>query len=295
MRNTPTRHRRVTIPRPTRSVWLLAKAWLTGLMDRPRPSVGPDTLLFVPGAAGDGVWYDGLVRGLWRGGVRDRVETFAWGGPTPLVLLNAMSDSVHADAEEQLCRRIAQLRAQDPRARITLLGHSAGAGVVLGALARLAPEVTVRRVVILGAMMSSDYDLAPALAHVEAAAHVFVSDRDTVFLDRIARLIGTYDHAHAPAAGFRGFRTDELPDALRRKVVQHPYDPAWQLLGNDGGHFGTEIDAFAAHVLAPLLIERRVYGPHRWVRSTPPPAAVPQRARQQAMRRGERAVTSLAS
>ncbi len=41
----------------------------------------PDLLVFVPGAGGNGAWYDGLRQGLKDGGVAITSSTFKWGCP----------------------------------------------------------------------------------------------------------------------------------------------------------------------------------------------------------------------
>jgi hypothetical protein len=101
--------------------------------------------------------------------------------------------------------------------------------------------------------VSPDYDLAPALSSISGTAHAFVSERDSVFLKWRTGNFGTYDRVKTPAAGSVGFNLMHLPPELRQKVIEHKYDPHWESLGNDGGHFGPLSERFARQVLTPKL------------------------------------------
>ena len=215
---------------------------------------GPDCIFFAPGVAGDGPWYAALRRGLRDGGVTDAPHTVSWGLPPPLTTFNFQTPSIHNGAEEKLARLIASFRQQHPGGRLRLLSHSAGGGVVLGALAKLDSSVEVDQVILLNPSVSPQYDLAPAAAHVRGQIHVFHSEKDTVFLGWRSRTFGSYDNIRTEAAGKVGFTSvQSLPAPLQRKIIQHPYDPNWESLGNNGGHFGSTEHDFAVQLLAPLL------------------------------------------
>lgn len=207
-------------------------------------------LLLVPGVQGD-VGYDALLRGLRAGGIGDTVQTHGWGAPLPFFFLNYQTDWVHHAAEADLATQIEQVGRTHPGEPIDLIGHSAGCGVILGALARLPAGMTVRCVVLLAPSVSPRYDLGPALGHVSGRLNIFYSDRDRLFLSWRTRTFGTYDNVHTRAAGNCGFAGASAAD---KRVVQHPYDPAWQTLGNDGDHFGTLAEPFAKAIIAPLFL-----------------------------------------
>jgi hypothetical protein len=127
--------------------------------------------------------------------------------------------------------------------------------VVLGALAKLDAERHVGSVVLLAPSVSPGYDLGPAMAHVDGTVHVFFSERDTLWLKWRTGHFGTYDNVKTPAAGNQGCKNvEQLPPALRDKLVQHPYDAAWRPMGNDGGHFGSLAPHFTTQVIGPLLV-----------------------------------------
>lgn len=205
----------------------------------------PDVVFVVPGVGGGGP-YGGITSAVARPGRSAVVVN--WGAPTPLFFLNFSDEAIHNDAERALAERIAQWRRDHPTGRIDLIGHSAGAGVALGALARLQGE-RVHTVLLLAPSVSPTYDLNPVLAKVDGKIHSFYSDRDTTFLGWRTSTFGTYDRVKVEAAGFSGF----LGSYPNSKLVQHGYDPDWAGLGYDGGHFSIRSEAFARRVLAPLL------------------------------------------
>jgi hypothetical protein len=238
----------------TRFEWgaALLLAMLVGCSARPQNPETRDVIFFVPGVAGDGPSYDGLVRGLRDGGVLDHLEVMSWGAPGPLFVMNFQDDGIHRAAEAKLATAMSRWKAEHGERRIRLIAHSAGCGVVLGALARDdAPASSAA--VLLNPSVSPGFDLSTPLAKVQGQLHVFHSDKDTVFLSWRTSTFGTYDNVKTKAAGNVGFDLSRLSPPLRSKVVQHPRDDTWPSLGNDGSHFGTTAQPFVKQVIAPLL------------------------------------------
>ena len=235
---------------------ILAVGLLVGLVGGCGPSSLGDhesQIVLVTGAGGAGV-YGPLERGLRDGGVTAPLDTFHWGAPLPLFMINLQDRSIHASAEDDLAKSIVGWRGRHPDGRLVIIGHSAGCGVTLGALGKLEDSTAVDQVLLLAPSVSPGYDLAPPLRHVRQRLDVFYSDQDIAALKWRTGTFGTYDNVRTPAAGHLGFSgVDQLPQELREKVVQHPYDPAWADLGNDGGHVGTLPRRFSAAVLAPIL------------------------------------------
>jgi pimeloyl-ACP methyl ester carboxylesterase len=208
---------------------------------------------FVPGVGGDGAGYSGLKDSLLNTGVSD-LRVFNWGAPGPLFVMNFQSESIHNSAETDLAARLSEWLRQNPRSRIDLVGHSAGCGVILGALKRLDNAAAVDRVILLSPSVSPGYALEPALRHVRGALDSFYSDRDITFLKWRTSTFGSYDNVKTPAAGHLGFRpASPLPPDLAARLRQHAYDPHWDSLGNDGGHLGSVARDFVLNVVAPLL------------------------------------------
>lgn len=226
--------------------------FLSGCSTAPHVSrtANTSTLLVLNGIDGPGPWYNPLVNSLRDAHAADDVKMCNWGGPL-LLWPNLSSQSIHDQAERRLVERISECRQLSPDGRITLLGHSAGCGVILGALQRLPGSSKVDTVVLLAPCVGKDHDLSSALSHVTGTMHVFHSDLDDTLLSTV--VTGTYDYAWNGTAGRDGFAsTSELSADLQAHLQQHPYDPDWRKLGHGGGHFGYRERPFVAAILAPL-------------------------------------------
>lgn len=235
--------------RPT-ALALLLMTWLTSGCNSSAKQ--PDVIFFLPGVAGDGLWYNSLRDGLRDGGISREIVTVSWGAPGPLFAMNFSDKNIHDAAEKKLAKILTEHQARFPQGRISLLGHSAGCGVILGSLPQLPAEVHVGRVVLLAPSVSPKYDLKSAIARCENL-QVFVSDRDTTFLSWRTSNFGTYDRIKTKAAGNTGFDTTSLDADSSRRFTQHRFDPSFRGLGNDGGHFGATAREFAKQKIAPLL------------------------------------------
>lgn len=206
---------------------------------------GPDVVFIVAGVGGNS-GYGGLAEAVAAPG--RTVQTIGWGAPPPLFVFNYSVGAIHEDAESDVARRIEQWHEAHREGRIDLIGHSAGCGVVLGAVPRL-KDARVNNIILLAPSVSPGYDLTPTLLHMDGKLHNFYSELDTVALSWRTGNFGTYDGVKSKAAGNAGF-TRSYPAS---KVVQHPYDPKWNELGHDGGHFTVRSKRFAEAVIAPLL------------------------------------------
>ncbi len=214
---------------------------------------GSDVILLVSGVSGDGFWYSGAARALAETRPGVHVERVAWGAPLPLFFLNFNSRSIHDDAERDLAARIRRIHERDPDARIDIVAHSAGCGVALGALEELDEVTRINRLILLAPSVSPAYDLAAAAVRARDGIDVFYGDRDQLFLNWRTRTFGTYDNVKTPAAGNLGFELSPAADDVRARIRQHPYEQAWESLGNDGGHFGWLARRFVEQEIVPLL------------------------------------------
>jgi hypothetical protein len=220
-------------------------AFAAGCASNGSISHGDNDIVFIVTGVGGNSGYGGIQDAVKKPG--RAVQIIAWG--SPVFVMNFSTESIHNDAEKMLAQKIDAWHKDHPSGVIDLIGHSAGCGVVLGALPRTS-SAHASTVILLAPSVSPSYDLAPALSKIDGKLHVFYSDRDTFFLDWRTSNFGTYDRVRSKAAGNVGFPQDKDPSA---KLIQHPYDPGWESLGNDGGHYGVQGAAFAKQVLAPLL------------------------------------------
>ncbi|MGD1275795.1 MAG: hypothetical protein ABR964_01065 [Tepidisphaeraceae bacterium] len=213
----------------------------------------PNTVIVVPGIGGDADEYTTACRALADAGSRDCLQVFDWGLKWPLFFLTISWPDLHEHTEIKLAALITRWRAAHPQSRIVLIGHSAGAGVILGALARLDDRVgEVGPVILLAPAVSPDYQLKPALGHVRVI-HVFYNKDDDFWQGIGPAIFGNYDGAHRNGAGKRGFTLTGLDADQRTKVIQHPYQKEWDKLGQHGGHFDWLAHDFVARVLMPLV------------------------------------------
>jgi pimeloyl-ACP methyl ester carboxylesterase len=188
-----------------------------------------------------------------------QVETFVWThGPGRYV-----SDHVdHANHREQgqvLAGIVAAERQACPGRAVYLVGHSAGAAVVLAAAEALPPDC-IERIVLLEPSVSCEYDLRPALRTARRGIDSFSSRRDVVQLGAGVTVAGTADRRWSPAAGRVGFcpACDQPCDgALYTKLREHPWDESVEWAGHHGGHFGVNQPEYTRAYILPLLIRGR--------------------------------------
>ncbi|MFQ5411581.1 MAG: hypothetical protein ACE5EC_04765 [Phycisphaerae bacterium] len=125
----------------------------------------------------------------------------------------------------------------------------------------LPPEDPITGMILLGAAISPEYDLRPALRRVSGGIHNCYSHLDLLYLGAGTLLAGTIDRQHVPAAGQVGFSLpadDSAPDqALFAKLHQWRWTRRMWQMGNDGGHLGWTNRRFACHWIAPLILANR--------------------------------------
>jgi pimeloyl-ACP methyl ester carboxylesterase len=219
-----------------------------GCAGRPAAAIDDRVTIFVPGVFGDGSWYDGLVEEL--NAAAGPTKVFTWGAPKAMFAANFSNTAIHVKAENELADKLAAL---PPRvSRIHLVGHSAGCGVILGALSKT--NRNIQHTVLIAPSVSPQYELAAA-ARRSTRIDVFYSDRDTTFLKWRTGNFGTYDNIKTPAAGYAGFDFATADAQTQAKSRQHPYQADWRALGNDGGHGGGVQRKFVREVISPLLRE----------------------------------------
>lgn len=210
----------------------------------PHVAGGPDVVFIVPGVGGP-TGYNALVDSLRR--PNRSIQMITWGAPRPLFFLNYSDQKIHDDAERQFAQILAKWKNDHPAGEISIIGHSAGCGVALGAIAQLNPG-SIDHLVLLAPSVSPIYDLWPALARVNGPVHVYTSEKDTLLEWRTGKF-STYDRVQTAAAGVRGFRGNYPSNRL----VQHAFEDRWIEMGHEGGHWGPLAGDFSRSMIAPLL------------------------------------------
>jgi pimeloyl-ACP methyl ester carboxylesterase len=245
-------------PRPRVQRLLLFALGFMTLRSLPAAEPVPAGTVFVVGGVGG---LDPLqINAPWmlpHAGVPHRIEVFWW---THGILrpLRDLQDVRHLLKQaDRLAEAVREKQARHPNCPIYLIGHSAGAALILATAEKL-PPASIERMILLAAAVSPTYDLRPALRATRRELVAFHSTYDRLCLDWGTNLFGTADRVYGPAAGLDGFcEPDDLDEEgreLYRRLVQVPWrlNMIWQ--GTDGWHNGGCMPIFLAHRVAPWLI-----------------------------------------
>jgi len=185
------------------------------------------------------------------------VQTFVWSHGFKKILPD-QTDLAHACQQGRvLAENVIAYRMAHPEAKIHLVGHSAGCMVVLSATEHLPPQ-TLDRVVLLLPSVSTEYDIRPALRSVRGSVEVHYSGQDWIYLGFCMRIVGTADRKRCDAGGRVGFpvRIESPQDeALLQRLAQHPWQPSYRQLGNDGGHYGAYQPEYLKACVLPVLLQ----------------------------------------
>ena len=217
-------------------------------------------VVVLPGIEGRSIYNVNIARGLADGQVNSAIEIFDWSTGTPggfLVNLTALERNRRQ--ARKLAHRIVQYQDAFPNRPVHLIGHSGGAGIALLALDALPQGRRVTAAYLLGAAVSPDHDLTPALEHTELGIWNFYSPKDLGFLAVGTSVFGTMDRTHTPAAGATGFRTPPHlgqagQDLYAAKLHQAPHNRRMARAGSDGSHFGWARPRFAKNWLARMIL-----------------------------------------
>jgi pimeloyl-ACP methyl ester carboxylesterase len=238
-------------------LWLSGCATTGSCAGRPAPPVSVHGIIFAADGAGDfRACSRSLRKAVETAHLPLAVEAVSWSHGFGRVLSDQMGHGHARLAGQQLAERISELRYQNPRTEIFLVGHSAGSAVVLSA-AQLLPPDSVSRIILLAPSVSAEYDLRPALRCARGGMDVFYSKWDWWYLGFAVTLVGDADGTWLqPAAGRVGFqpRPDPDPDAsLYARLRQYPWDAKQAWSGNLGGHYGAYQQDFLKAYVLPLL------------------------------------------
>ncbi len=240
--------------------WIVGCSGISPSASLPAESHG--VVYYLDGAGGGGAllnWGRNVKHGLDLAGYQGDFQIFPW--ETRLGVLADQEEGVGYKRKKasELAALIADCTKANPNTPVNLMGLSAGTAVAIYTLEALPASSSVDNVVLLGASLSSDYDMTKALRHVKNDLYVFTSDHDAV-LKVLVPFSGSADRRYVGAnlAGLQGFHLPPGANAETRrlyaKVTNITWQPEFEQEGDWGGHTGATRPRFVQHYIAPLLM-----------------------------------------
>jgi pimeloyl-ACP methyl ester carboxylesterase len=189
-----------------------------------------------------------------RNGVDYELRDYYWQHAKGGQLRDLQDEPYLLQKSADLANEIRELREREPNRRVYLIGHSAGAAVVVHAAELLPPE-SIERMILLSAALSPTYDLTRALRATKREIVVFTSRWDGAL--HATCLFGTADRVFCTGAGLRGFRQPtHLDDEAKRsyeRLIQIPWTFDKLLEFQGCWHNSSTLPWFLAHQVAPWL------------------------------------------
>ena len=191
-----------------------------------------------------------------RAGLEHEVREFVWTHGFGQWLKDLQDIRYLVCKADELAQEIRRLYDEDPDRPIYLVAKSGCTGLALMAAERL-PARTIRRIVLLSAAVSADYDLRSALRATQHEIVSFYSPHDSLVLDWGTRQFGTIDRVYTSSAGLRGFQIpsdfNEGDRELYNRLVQVRWSPRMIREGYMGGHAATSFPTFLRIEVVPWL------------------------------------------
>lgn len=202
--------------------------------------------LVVGGIEGPSAANRSMAMGVLRSGYRGAVARFHWNRGPPLLrmAINLMSRRHHEFRSDELVQQIVDHLREHPTAPVNLLAQSGGCWIVVRALEKLPPGITVQSAVLLAPAISPGYDIQRAAERCDRALVSIGAPGDILLLGLGTTLFGTSDRVHTPAAGWVGWH--HHPERFR----ELRWHPRWIRHGFLGNHVTSGAARFVARVVA---------------------------------------------
>jgi pimeloyl-ACP methyl ester carboxylesterase len=220
--------------------------------EMPAQPVG--AVIFVADGAGNfQAASEALRKAVGRSRSAIQVVTYEWSHGNGRILADQLGFAYAKAQGKRMALEVAAFAEQYPDVAIYMVGHSAGATVVLSALEHIPPGI-VERAMLLSPSVSANYDVCPAVRGINQGLHVYYSQHDYWYLGLATHVLGTADRRFLhPASGRVGFRPRSYDPEVAAKLFQRPWQPSDRSTGNLGGHFGNYQPEFLRANLLPLI------------------------------------------
>ena len=213
-------------------------------------------VVFVVGGVGGVDPLQTCAAGAALAGVPHEVRVFEWTHGKFHMLRDLQDTRYLQDRAAELADQVLAVKAEDPSRPIYLMGHGAGAALVLETAARL-PAASVERIILLSAAVSPSYDLRPALRTTRGEIVAFHCTLDRFMLFWGTTHFGTaVDRLYVPAAGMDGFQVPDNLDEEDRKLYGRLVQSGWtpdMWLERRCLHNSTCMPIFLARQVTPWL------------------------------------------
>jgi pimeloyl-ACP methyl ester carboxylesterase len=216
-------------------------------------------ILILPGIEGCSSINDSIARGLVAAHLPHAIQVIDWRKFSPWNPLQLAMERYNHQQALQIVNVITEYRERYPGRPVHLIGHSAGAGMVLFVLKQASSPNFVDSAVLLAAAVSRDFKVGDLLDRTAYGIWNFHSALDLLTVGLGTMLVGTMDRQHTVSAGALGFRPTKTSSQQTDGVRQHSGDLhqiAFQLgmvkSWNFGGHFGATNAVFVKRFVAPI-------------------------------------------
>lgn len=235
-------------------VTLLAIGPASSRAQAPAPSLpnldGKLVVYVVNGAGTSTSLTDGFGTAVKHAGLPLALKTVQW-CRRPNALGDISDQATQLAAAQALASEVLCLKGQCPGARVFLMGHSAGARIVLAAAESL-PSCSVERIIFFAPFVGSYYDPRRALQASRLGIDSFHSPHDNI-AGTVANSYGNADGTRGPSAAETGFALPfRTPDhASYQGLRQYGWNRA---LNISGTHFSWTQPPFQYSFILPMLM-----------------------------------------
>lgn len=203
---------------------------------------------------GAGNWGFGVAEvrsGLRQARYKGNIINYTWSPFLNPALDQTIGRGAARAKGAELGKQISAYLQKYPNAEVNIIALSAGTGVCVWACEAVQPPAQVHNIVLLGASISSEYDMREALKHIAGGIYVYYSSQDGV-LDGPVRALGTIDgRMDSPSAGLVGLHP---PGGAAGKIFNIGWSPKYESYGWAGGHTDCTSEPFVASVLAKHIV-----------------------------------------